>query len=155
MSRTRIAALTAGGALALALAAAAAPATAASQVTYNGTFTDVTFDTGCTDPAGAPTTASGTWRVNLHENKATARFVINVDDVPHVAWTTQMTRIADDEATFKATTSTPAGSLIVTLVDTTFTYRISPYNVNQVFSNWPVCNGQDGVTYSGVVGPAG
>lgn len=155
MPLTRITALTAGGALALAMAATAGPATAASQVTYNGTFTGVAFDSGCTNTASAPTKASGTWRVNLHEGKATGRFIINVDDVPHVAWTTQMTRIADDGATFKATTTTPAGQLTVTLVASSFTYRVSPYNLTGIFPNWPVCGGDNGVTYTGALNPAG
>lgn len=124
-----------------------------------GTFTGVAFDPGCSVPAGttAPDSADGTWRVNLHASKATGRFVINVPaGVPHVAWTTQMTRVSDEATTFTAQAQSPAGTLTVTLLeDGSFTYRISPYNESGVLPGWPVCTGTNGVTYSGELGSAG
>ena len=109
---------------------AASPAAAGQGVGFTGSFDGRTYDS-CT-LAGAPYEpyvgqVTGSWRVNLHEAKATARFVIDVDGSPHVAYTVQMVRVPGDGATFTATTTTGAGPLTVRLDGTDFTYTIAPY----------------------------
>lgn len=128
--------------------ATAVPASASASVGYDGTFADHVSYVGCKPEVSGTLIASGTWRVNLHDQKATARFVINVDGAPHVAFTAQMARVDDSEATFKATLSTGAGPLEVKLVGDHFTYTISPYD----YAPWggPTCSS---VTYSGTLNP--
>lgn len=127
-------ALTATAALTLSLfAGVASPAVAADQgVNYRGSFDARVFSECKTIPDEDPITpetgtVTGSWRVNVHASTATARFVIAVDGVPHVAYTTKMNREVDDGATFTATTKTGAGDLVVRLSGTEFTYTISPY----------------------------
>lgn len=124
---------------------AAAPASASESVSYGGTFVGPIVYNTCTPAVSGTKVASGTWRVNVHDQKATARFVINVNGVPHVAYTAQMTRLTNDDATFEATMITGAGPLVVMLVGDVFTYRIARY-----ISPWDgtTC---DSVTYSGTL----
>ena len=129
---------------------AASPADAGQGVGLTGTFDGRTYNV-CHDETGAvhpdAGVVTGTWRVNLHDAKATARFVIDVDGVPHVAYTAQMERVADETAVFAATTMTGAGPLEVRLVGTDFTYTISPYT--DPFGGGFVC---DSVVYTGQAG---
>jgi uncharacterized protein YbjQ (UPF0145 family) len=146
--KRRTALITSAAASLVALAGAASPALADDQgVGYRGTFDARTFTT-CTSDGQAVTPyvgiVTGSWRVNAHDTKATARFVIDVDGAPHVAYTTQMTRLADDAATFSATTRTAAGDLVVRLEGDIFTYTISPYA--DPFGAGFTC---DSVVYSG------
>lgn len=129
--KRRTALSTAAAATIVAVAGAASPAVAAdSGVNYRGTFDARTYDT-CTKDGQDFTPhvgdVTGSWRVNVHAATVTARFVIDVDGAPHVAYTTQLARLADDTATFSATTKTAAGDLVVRLEGSTFTYTISPY----------------------------
>ena len=131
---------------------AAAPASASESVGYGGIFDGpIVYDTCSTsdDQAIDPGTnlASGTWRVNLHDQKATARFVINVNSAPHVAYTAQLTRLPSD-ATFEATMITGAGPLVVKLVGDAFTYKIARYD----YTEWGGFRCES-VTYSGTLAP--
>ena len=76
-----------------------------------------------------------------------ARFVIYVDGAPHVAYTAQMTRVPNAQATFEVTLTTAAGPLVVDLVGDAFTYAIAPGK-----SPWDgsLCHP---VTYSGPLAP--
>jgi hypothetical protein len=129
---------------------AASPAVASQGVGFTGSFDGRTYN-GCvkdgavvTPPVGVVT---GSWRVNLHDAKATARFVIDVNAAPHVAYSAQLERVADEAAVFRATTTTGAGPLEVTLVGTDFTYTIAPYT--DPFGGGFVC---DAVVYTGRAG---
>lgn len=107
-----------------------APAMAGEGVGIEGSFDGRTY-TSCTldgQPyAPEAGTVTGTWRVNLHDTKATARFVILVDGTPHVAYTAQMDRISDPSSVFTATLTTLAGPLELRLVGDELTYTIAPY----------------------------
>lgn len=133
------------GATALLGMSLAAPATADSDVTYQGVFSgEITYSV-CT--TAAPTSiAGGTWRVNVHDQKATARFVITVDGAPHVAFTAQMARIPSDTATFEASVITGAGPLDIRLVGEEFSYEIAPYD----YTPWGGLK-CDSVTYHGTL----
>jgi hypothetical protein len=139
----RSARLVAGAAAALTVGAlAAAPAVAADTTgparytgVFNGPVTYVPDDVGHPGQCDAGTHyASGSWRVSLHGNDgATARFVITVDGAPHVAYTTQMHKVAVGPGTFELTSTTAAGPLDVTLsADGTLRYTIAPYD----YSPW-------------------
>lgn len=142
MSTKRILAITGA---ALAAAAATMPAAMAAGVGIRGEFSGPIDYQGCSPEEGTHV-ASGTWRVNVHATTGTARFVIDVDGVPHVAFTTKLERVPDSAATFEGTTQTGAGPLTVTVSGTEMTYRIAPYD----FTPWggPTC---DSVTYFGTV----
>lgn len=129
MSARRVLIAAAGVAAAV---GAASPAVASQGVGLDGSFSSRTYNT-CTvggEPFDPPNAGevTGTWRVNLHDTKATARFVIYVGGAPHVAYTTQMTRVPDASPVFTATTTTGAGPLEVTLVGSSFSYTIKPYD---------------------------
>ena len=122
--RTLSGALLVAPALVLAVAPAV-PAGAAGDVHHAGTFSSTITSANCT-PAGyfSGVSASGTWRVNVQDKKAEARFVIDLNGAPHVAFTVPMTLLDPAGATFKASTPTLAGTLVVTLTGTSFEYRI-------------------------------
>lgn len=103
----------------------ALPAAAAGEVHYSGTFSAAITASACT-PQGYfdGLSASGNWRVNVQGKKAEGRFVIDLNESPHVAFTTPMTLLDPNGATFKASLQTAAGNLYVTLTGTSFEYRI-------------------------------
>lgn len=115
----------------LVAAGAASPAAAGQGVGLEGSFNGRSYNT-CLR-AGASydppvRTVTGTWRVNLHDTKATARFVIYVDGALHVAYTIQMQREPGPGSVFTATApTTGAGPLEVKLVGHALTYTIEPY----------------------------
>lgn len=101
----------------------------ATPTTYGGVFSGPVVYSSCTVPPPPGThVAGGTWRVNLHDRKATARFVITVDGAPHVAFTAQLDRLASSPATFQAEVVTAAGPLVITLSGSAFSYVIAPYD---------------------------
>lgn len=116
----------------------AVPAGAASETHITGVFTAPITSVGClsTDPStGAALTdpatwgpASGTWRVNVGTSTASARFVIYLKEVPHVAYTLPLKVTTNDGTTVTAVATTPAGDLTVTISGGTMSYRIAPYD---------------------------
>jgi len=114
------------GATALA-GALAAPAPMTDQATsFQGTFAGPITYTACTTDPGNHL-ASGTWRVHIQQKKANARFLIEVDGVPHVAFTAQMVVEQAADGGFVVSTDTLAGRLTVILKGRDFAYAISPY----------------------------
>ena len=103
----------------------ALPAAASGEVHYSGTFNAAITAVGCTPQDYFDgLSASGTWRVNVQDKKAVGRFVIDLNGAPHVAFTTPLTLLDPNGATFRATVGTLAGNLYVTLTGTGFEYRI-------------------------------
>lgn len=126
MSLHRFLTAAAGSLLGLGLVSTGAHA---APTTYSGVFSGpVVYSTCTVPPAPGTHVAGGTWRVNLHDQKATARFVITVDGAPHVAFTAQLDRVASSTATFEAEILTAAGPLVVTLRGSDFSYVIAPYD---------------------------
>jgi hypothetical protein len=107
------------------------PASAGPTSTnYSGTFAGQITYQGCKGGNPGVHIASGTWRVNVATNgDASARFVIYVDGAPHVAFTAPMQAdTLQPGEVFADTLMTGAGPLRVSLVGTTFEYRIAPYD---------------------------
>jgi hypothetical protein len=134
----------------VAVVGAASPAVAGQGAGLEGSFDGRTYTTCTQDgepytPPGG--TVTGSWRVNLHDTKATARFVIYVDGALHVAYTTQLTRTDGDSSVFTATTTTAAGPLEVKLVGDHLSYTIEPYT--DPFGGGFSC---DSVVYTGTTG---
>ena len=139
-------------AAALLAVGAAAPAAASEGAGLQGTFDGRSYNT-CQNVSDQtpvypdPGDVTGTWRVNLHDTKATARFVIYVDGALHVAYTAQMERVPEATSTFTATTLTAAGPLTVTLENGALTYTIDDYT--DPFGGGFTC---ESVVYTGEVG---
>lgn len=135
---------------ALAMVAASMPVALGAGVGVGGEFAGEIQYTGeqpsCLAAAAEHQHAEGTWRINIHETRGTARFVISVDGVPHVAYTAQLTRMTDSTATFKGTVQTGAGKLTVTVQGNEMTYQIAPYD----YTPWGGAQ-CDSVTYVGNV----
>ena len=137
-------------AVTLGIAGSAAPAGAASDTHLTGGFTGISA-TGCTsgDPSSwGPVT--GSWRVNVGTHTASARFVINLAGVPHVAFTAPLDIESWDGTTLVAgPLATLAGPLTITVNATTMSYRIAPYDSSSFPDHQAVC--PNGVTYTGNV----
>ena len=149
-ARTTASALT----VALGLTLVGAGMAGADPVNYTGRFDGEITASGCEEDAPFKyegMQAGGTWRVNLHEDKATVRFVITVDGELHVAWTAQIQRVPDAGAVFKAELpglgADGLGTLTITLEhDGAFSYVIHPYDFSAY--GWGSC---ESVTYPGVI----
>lgn len=135
---------------AVALAASfAGPAAAAGDVHYAGTFLpQISGTCSVNDFTGAD--ASGTWRVNVHEGTAVARFVIYLDGVKHVAYTAPMQVLDPAGATFKVSMTTLAGELTVTLTGNDLTYSIPSYDTVDDYGA-AVGSTCSGIVYHGVL----
>ncbi|GAA6527829.1 hypothetical protein [Intrasporangium sp. DVR] len=145
MTRKRAIAATAA---AMALMAITTPTAAGANNALQGEFAGAVTYENCTvgAPEG-PSIASGSWRINVHDAKGTARFVILVNDAPHVAFTAQLSRVwLDGQASFQGTVMTGAGPLLVTVKGEEMTYRIAPYD----FTAWGGAK-CDAITYHGTV----
>lgn len=132
---------------AVALVVGAGPASASPPTDFRGHFTaDIAFD-NCTQGTLPEGPASGMWRVNVHEKTVTARFVIYLDGVLHVAYTASMPRVTVAGADWAGRMMTGAGELTISLTDDEFSYQIKDYNYKAFDpEHGATC---DFVTYSG------
>lgn len=133
MSVTRVLATTGA---ALAMVAASMPVALGEPAGIGGQFGGEILYEGeqasCQAAAAEHEVAGGTWRINVHDTKGTARFVIFVDGQPHVAYTAQLARTDNPTATFEGSVQTGAGKLTVTVQGNEMTYQIAPYD----FTAW-------------------
>lgn len=140
---------------------------AAGDAHLTGTFSPGITSSGClsglspdtADVAGVPLSdpatwgpASGTWRVNVGTKTASARFVIFLQDQPHVAFTIPLKITVDDGTTLQAVGATGAGGLTVTVTGTQLTYVIAPYDSTSFGGDHAAYCPAGSVTYAGTVG---
>lgn len=155
------------GVAALGLTPLAGLAGAASESHFVGTFTDPITTVGCLSGVDSPGTANvagvplqdpadwgpvtGTWRVNAGTNTASARFIIFLNKVPHVAFTLPLKVTSNNGDVLTAEGMTGAGPLTVTIDGSEMTYEIAPYD-STAFANPAAYCPNGSVTYHGTVG---
>ena len=117
------------GALTVALVVAAT-ASGGSPGTYHGTFSGSVAYNGCEGAAPPAALASGTWNVNLRDEKSGVLTVsIFTNGRHHVSFGSLVEPVAaDGEETFALRMDTLAGELTVRLDETAFTYTIDGYD---------------------------
>lgn len=148
--------LVGAAAVALSVLATAAPAGAASETHLTGEFTGITSE-NCSTSFENPDTwgpVTGTWRINVGQHTASARFVIDLAGAPHVAYTAPLAVVSRDGSSVVATTDTAAGPLTVTVSGSSMTYVIAPYD-SRTFPDHRAYCPQGSVTYLGRVTTAG
>ena len=139
-----VAALVLGAGLVTPAASAADSTTYPLGADYRGVFDrDVVFTGPCLDTSDQPVvpatqTLSGTWRANVGAKVVSARFVMYVNEEPHVVYTAPMLR-EETTATFEAGMPTGAGPLTIRLDGDQFTYTIAPYDTRAFFPDGVSC----------------
>lgn len=114
----------------VAAAALVASASGRTTTTYHGMFTSSVSYSGCTGVQPPAKVASGTWNVALHGGTdATLTVNIFTNGSHHVSFGAPVPQIAADSGeTFALQLETLAGTLVVRLAGTSFTYTVSPYD---------------------------